>query len=54
MYVIIYITDLMTVSFVKQDIQHKNVIKYHNSWVDREKEQIVFITEIMSSGSLKE
>ena len=37
-----------------KDIQHKNVIKYFNSWVDREKEQIVFITEIMSSGSLKD
>ena len=37
-----------------KDIEHKNVIKYFNSWVDREKEQIIFITEIMSSGSLKE
>ncbi len=37
-----------------KDIEHKNIIKYHNSWVDREKQQIVFITEIMSSGSLKE
>lgn len=37
-----------------RDIEHKNVIKYYNSWVDREKEQIIFITEIMSSGSLKE
>ena len=37
-----------------KDIEHKNIIKYHNSWVDRERQQIVFITEIMSSGSLKE
>lgn len=37
-----------------RDIEHKNVIKYYNSWVDREKEQIVFITEIMSSGSIKD
>jgi WNK lysine deficient protein kinase len=37
-----------------RDIEHKNVIKYYNSWVDREKEQIIFITEIMSSGSLKD
>ena len=37
-----------------KDIEHKNVIKYYNSWVDREKEQIVIITESMSSGSLKE
>lgn len=37
-----------------RDLQHKNIIKYYNSWVDRGKEQIVFITEIMSAGSLKE
>jgi WNK lysine deficient protein kinase len=37
-----------------RDIEHKNVIKYYSSWVDREKEQIVFITEVMSAGSLKE
>ena len=37
-----------------KDIEHKNVIKYYNSWVNKEKEQIIFITEIMSSGSLKE
>ena len=37
-----------------KDIEHKNVIRYFNSWVNREKEQIVFVTEIMSSGSLKE
>jgi WNK lysine deficient protein kinase len=37
-----------------KDIEHKNVIKYFNSWVDREREQIVFVTEIMSHGSLKE
>jgi WNK lysine deficient protein kinase len=27
-----------------KDIQHKNVIKYYNSWIDRENEQIIFIT----------
>lgn len=37
-----------------KDIEHPNVIKYHNSWVNREREEIIFITEIMSSGSLKE
>lgn len=37
-----------------KDIEHPNVIKYHNSWVNRELEEIIFITEIMSSGSLKE
>ena len=39
---------------ILKDIEHKNIIKYYNSWVDREREQIVFVTEIMSSGSLKE
>jgi WNK lysine deficient protein kinase len=37
-----------------KDIEHRNVIKYHNSWINREREEIIFITEIMSSGSLKE
>mmetsp|Transcript_12667 Transcript_12667/g.19092 ORF Transcript_12667/g.19092 Transcript_12667/m.19092 type:complete len:932 (+) Transcript_12667:313-3108(+) len=37
-----------------KDLEHPNVIKYHNSWVNREREEIVFITEIMSSGSLKD
>ena len=37
-----------------KDIQHENVITYYNSWVNREREEIVFVTEIMSSGSLKE
>jgi WNK lysine deficient protein kinase len=37
-----------------KDIEHKNVIRYYNSWVDREKEQIIFVTELMSAGSLKE
>ena len=35
-------------------LEHPNVIKYHNSWVNREREEIIFVTEIMSSGSLKE
>jgi WNK lysine deficient protein kinase len=39
---------------ILKDIDHKNIIKYYSSWVDREKEQIIFITEIMSHGSLKE
>jgi serine/threonine protein kinase len=38
---------------LSKDIQHKNVIRYYNSWIDREKEQIIFVTEKMSSRSLK-
>ena len=37
-----------------KNIQHDNVLTYYNSWVNREREEIVFVTEIMSSGSLKE
>jgi len=37
-----------------KDLEHPNVIKYHNSWVNREREEIIFVTEIMSSGSLKD
>lgn len=37
-----------------KDIEHPNIIRYHSSWVNRDREEIVFITEIMSSGSLKE
>lgn len=37
-----------------KEIEHKNIIKYHSSWMDREKQCVIFITEIMSSGSLKE
>lgn len=37
-----------------KDLEHPNVIKYHNSWVNREREEIIFVTELMSSGSLKE
>lgn len=37
-----------------KEIEHKNIIKYHSSWIDREKQCVIFITEIMSSGSLKE
>ena len=37
-----------------KEIEHKNIIKYHSSWIDREKQCVIFITEIMSSGSIKE
>jgi len=35
-------------------LNHPHIIKYLSSWVNREKEEVVFVTEIMSSGALKE
>ena len=34
-------------------LHHNNIISFHGSWVNREKEQVVFVTEILSSGTLK-
>jgi WNK lysine deficient protein kinase len=35
-------------------LNHPNIIKYFSSWVDREREMIIFVTELLSNGSLKE
>ncbi|KAL8547634.1 hypothetical protein ACS0TY_007093 [Phlomoides rotata] len=35
-------------------LKHKNIIKFYNSWVDPKKEHINFITEIFTSGNLRE
>lgn len=37
-----------------QNLEHKNLVQFHGSWVNREKEEVVFVTEIMQSGSLME
>ena len=34
-------------------LHHANIISFHGSWVNREKEQVIFVTEILSSGTLK-
>jgi serine/threonine protein kinase len=34
-------------------LHHNNIISFHGSWVNREKEQVIFVTEILSSGTLK-
>jgi hypothetical protein len=34
-------------------LHHKNIISFHGSWVNREREQVIFVTEILSSGTLK-
>jgi WNK lysine deficient protein kinase len=34
-------------------LHHHNIISFHGSWVNREKQQVNFVTEILSSGTLK-
>jgi WNK lysine deficient protein kinase len=34
-------------------LHHANIISFHGSWVNREKEQVIFVTEMLSSGTLK-
>ncbi|UYV82052.1 NRBP1 [Cordylochernes scorpioides] len=34
-------------------LDHPNIVKFHKYWIDRDAERVVFITEYMSSGSLK-
>jgi len=35
-------------------LKHKNIIKFYNSWVDTKNESINFITEIFTSGTLRQ
>ncbi|XVF08827.1 hypothetical protein REPUB_Repub07fG0037100 [Reevesia pubescens] len=35
-------------------LKHKNIIKFYNSWVDTKYENINFITEIFTSGTLRQ
>ncbi|GER53191.1 kinase family protein [Striga asiatica] len=35
-------------------LKHKNIIKFYNSWVDTRNEHINFITEIFTSGTLRQ
>ncbi|KAL6559360.1 Serine/threonine-protein kinase wnk3 [Orobanche gracilis] len=35
-------------------LKHKNIIKFYNSWVDTKNENINFITEIFTSGNLRQ
>jgi hypothetical protein len=34
-------------------LHHPNIISFHGSWVNRETEKVIFVTEILSSGTLK-
>jgi len=35
-------------------LKHKNIIKFYNSWVDTKNDNINFITEIFTSGTLRQ
>lgn len=35
-------------------LKHKNIIKFYNSWVDTKTENINIITEIFTSGTLRQ
>jgi serine/threonine protein kinase len=36
------------------DLDHPNVIQFHASWVDEERRCFIFVTELMTSGTLKQ
>lgn len=36
------------------NLNHPNIVKFHHYWIDQAKKRIVFITEYMPSGSLKQ
>lgn len=36
-----------------KNLKHKNVITFINAWINKNKNEIVFITECLSGGSLK-
>ncbi|KAK7353981.1 hypothetical protein VNO80_19437 [Phaseolus coccineus] len=35
-------------------LKHKNIIKFYNSWIDSKSEHVNFITEIFTSGTLRQ
>ncbi|GAA0156908.1 non-receptor serine/threonine protein kinase [Lithospermum erythrorhizon] len=35
-------------------LKHKNIIKFYNSWIDAKNENINFITEVFTSGNLRQ
>jgi WNK lysine deficient protein kinase len=36
-----------------KSLKHPNVIHFINAWINRQKDEVVFITEIVTGGSLK-
>lgn len=37
-----------------QTLKHKNIIKFYNSWLDDKNNNINFITEVFTSGTLRQ
>ncbi len=37
-----------------QNLDHMNLVQFHGSWLNREAQQVVFVTEFLVNGSLKE
>ncbi len=37
-----------------QNLDHMNLVLFHGSWLNREAQQVVFVTEFLVNGSLKE
>ncbi len=37
-----------------QNLDHMNLVAFHGSWLNREAQQVVFVTEMLVNGSLKE
>lgn len=37
-----------------QTLKHKNIIKFYDSWIDDKREHINIITEIFTSGTLRQ
>ncbi|XP_037104377.1 nuclear receptor-binding protein-like isoform X1 [Syngnathus acus] len=35
-------------------LEHANIVKFHKYWIDSKENRVIFITEYMSSGSLKQ
>ena len=40
------------IALLKQ-LKHPNIIHFINAWINRQKEEVVFITEAVTGGSLK-
>jgi WNK lysine deficient protein kinase len=39
---------------ILEQLKHPNIIVFHHSWVDEKNFQVIFITEFMTSGTLKQ
>jgi serine/threonine protein kinase len=44
---------LKEVNFLRT-LRHPNLIKFFGAWLSEDKTKVIFITELMSSGTLKE